>query len=487
MGLQQGHATQRREFHDNGVLGLASTWTGAGQMPTDGARLGRRWRLRWALTRNLATLGTGLGRFLMAGARVIAAHGAEGVAVPLGVLEILRRAHVVVEREEVFSVKQARPSTHNLLELDNVVHGTHQHDVPHVAGIHARREFLRRGQDGGAQQVIVLEQLEHLFSLVAIIGSDAFTVVAVGHFLVLINHRSDFQRMHLGVAEDDGLFVWVDFVQQLLDAVLVTLPHVDVAVVEVLLGIGLVLLNLAHHAVVGVIGVGIDITRSKPHAVGRQEAVFNALLQGVTIHGLAKVVVGVGVDLAAWRRSHTQLHGGIKPVHQFAPLALVVGAATMALVDDDEVKEVPGPLHVVRGLAALGTAHDGLENREIQVAGGGQLAAQGARTAGGAEPVGGDALHRVLVKLLKVVLGLVGQDVAVGDKQDAGLLVRSTGVPVGLIEFPADLEGRVGLSRSRGHGEQDALMVIGDGIQHSVDSDFLIVAGLTAAATVQGT
>ena len=484
MGLQQRQAAQRREFHDNGIL-LAWAVTGTRQVAANRARLGRRWRR--ALTRNLAALGARLGLRLVAGAWIVAAHGAEGVTVPLGVLEILGRAHEVVEREEIFPVKQAGAATHNLLELDNVIDGTHQHDVAHIAGIDACRELLRRGQDSGAQQVVVLEHPEHFFALVAIVGGDALTVVTVGHLLVLVDHRRDFQRMSLSVAEDDGLLVGTDFVQQLHHTMLVALTHVDAAVVEVLLGIGLVHLYLAHNAVIGVVGVVIDVAGGEPHAVRRQEAVLDALLEGVTIDGLAEVVVGIGVDLATRRGRHAQLHGGLKPVHQLAPLTLVVGAATVALVDNHEVKEIVRPLLVVWRITAFRTAHDSLEDGKIQVTRRGQFAAQGTRAAGGTQAVGGDALHSVLVKLLKVVLGLVRQDVAVSDEQDARLLRRATGVPVGLVQFPADLEGGVGLARARCHGEQDALFVVGDGIQHGVDGDFLIVAGLAAAATVQGT
>ena len=115
-------------------------------MTADGARLGRRWRRAFA--RNLAAFGTGFRLRFVAGARVVAAHGAEGIAIPLGILEILGRAHKVVEREEIFAVEQAGAASHNLLELDDVIDGAQQHDVAHVAGIHARREFLRRGEDG---------------------------------------------------------------------------------------------------------------------------------------------------------------------------------------------------------------------------------------------------------------------------------------------------------------------------------------------------
>jgi hypothetical protein len=44
--------------------------------------------------------------------------------------------------------------------------------------------------------------------------------------------------------------------------------------------------------------------------------------------------------LALGRGGQAELHGGLEVLQDAAPVALVVGAAPVALVDDDEIEEV---------------------------------------------------------------------------------------------------------------------------------------------------
>ena len=74
----------------------------------------------------------------------------------------------------------------------------------------------------------------------------------------------------------------------------------------------------------------------------------------------------------------------------------------------------------------------------------------------------------------EVVVGLVGEDVAVGEEEDAGAAVGSA-VPIGgssgLEEFPGDLEGDGGLAGAGSEGEEDAVLAGGDGFQDVFDGD----------------
>ena len=49
-------------------------------------------------------------------------------------------------------------------------------------------------------------------------------------------------------------------------------------------------------------------------------------------------------------------------------------------------------------------------------------------------------------------------------------------VPAAVKELPRDLKGDEGLAGAGGEREQDALLVGGDGLQHALDGDVLIVA-----------
>ena len=93
-----------------------------------------------------------------------------------------------------------------------------------------------------------------------------------------------------------------------------------------------------------------------------QEAVVDAFLERIHEHGIAKVGVGVGVVGALRRGGQAKLHGGREVVEDRAPGAFIVGAAAVALVDDDEVEEVGRVLTKVRGPARA--AHEGLKDGE---------------------------------------------------------------------------------------------------------------------------
>ncbi len=87
---------------------------------------------------------------------------------------------------------------------------------------------------------------------------------------------------------------------------------------------------------------------------------------------------------------------------------------------------------------------------------------------------GAELCHRGAERAEVVHHGLVDEDVAVGEEEDALL-------PPGLPQPPDDLEGGVGLAGAGGHHEQDAVLALGDRLDGPVDGDALVVARLLAA------
>ena len=134
----------------------------------------------------------------------------------------------------------------------------------------------------------------------------------------------------------------------------------------------------------------------------------------------------------------------------------------MALVNDDEIEEVLGELLVDVGL--LFSAGDGLIEAEIDLEGLVHRAV-------------GDLRHRGAEGLEVVRLGLVGEDVAIYQEEDALFSPR-------LPQPPDDLEGGVGLAGAGGHDEQDAILAASDGIDGAIDGDELVVARRFAGAVV---
>src|ERR1035437_5562898 len=87
-----------------------------------------------------------------------------GLAVPLGVAEMVVRFYEVVDGEVVLAVVEARAATDDLLELDHRIDGAHQDDVADVAGVHAGGELLRGREDGGDGFFVVLEVAKMLLT-----------------------------------------------------------------------------------------------------------------------------------------------------------------------------------------------------------------------------------------------------------------------------------------------------------------------------------
>ena len=194
--------------------------------------------------------------------------------------------------------------------------------------------------------------------------------------------------------------------------------------------------------------------------VGGEEAVGDALPQRVGVDRVAEVL-DVGDVLGFLRRGGEADLGGRREVFEhLAPGGIIGGAAAVALVHDDEVEEVGREL-LVDVLLFLG-AGDGLVEAEVDLE-------------GLVDRAVGDLGHRLTERLEVVGLGLVGEDVAVDEEEDAFLGAR-------LPQPPDDLEGGVGLAGAGGHDQQDAVLAAGDGLDRAVDGDELVVAGRLAAS-----
>ena len=88
-------------------------------------------------------------------------------------------------------------------------------------------------------------------------------------------------------------------------------------------------------------------------------------------------------------------------------------------------------------------------------------------------------------KAEKALYAWFGEDVAVGEEQDARPARRlAAQVPAAVEQLPGDLEGDERLARAGGQREQDALLPVGDRLQHALDGDVLVVAALEVAALV---
>ncbi len=250
------------------------------------------------------------------------------------------RLHEVVNREVILPVVEPRAAPDDLLKLNHGIDRPHQHDVADVPGVHAGREFLRRGQDGGDGLLVVLKITQPLLAPLSVVRRHAHAVIWVFARLELIDEVAHQQRVGLVRAEDQRLFVLVDLRQEDFHALLFAFADLDAAV-EVRFLVKLARLDLAfHHGVGGGVNVVINRRLNLLHLERREEAVVDPFLERVDIDRLAEVGVGVHVVLPFRRRGQAELHRRREVIEDAAPVAFVVRAAAMALINDDEIEEV---------------------------------------------------------------------------------------------------------------------------------------------------
>ena len=190
--------------------------------------------------------------------------------------------------------------------------------------------------------------------------------------------------------------------------------------------------------------------------VGSEEAVFDALLEFVSVNRLSEVGDVGGVFRFLRSGSEADLDRSIKVVEDFPPCGIFGGAATVALIDNDEVKEVSG---------------DAFEDFILLVGTGERLIEAEVDLVGWIDLSVFDLGHDRAEGLEVIDEGLVGEDVSINEKESA------LGSPC-LPESPNDLEDGVGLACARGHDEEETAVAFGNGFHDAVDRLALVVAGL---------
>ncbi len=400
--------------------------------------------------------------------------------VPFGVVEVLVGLHEVVDGEVVFAFKGAGAASDDLLELDDGADHSQQDDVTDVAGIDAGGELLGGGEDSGDGFLVVLKGAQVLFAEAAVVGGDADAVVGVGADFVLIDQVADGQGVVLGGAEHQGLFILVNHPHEELNPVAFALFDFDDAV-EVGFGVDAIALHFSfQHVIVGAVEVFVEGGFDLPHFEGGEEAVVDAVFEGVSINGLAEVGIGVSVVFPFGGSGEAELHRWREVFQNGAPGALVFSPAPVAFVDDDEVEEVGGIIAKVGGGVArlVFARHEGLKDGEEDTTVFGHAAPlfDGVRV---------DANQGIVGEGGEGVVGLVGKDVAIGQEQNARAASGfAAEVPAALKEFPGELEGDEGFAGAGSHGQQNSVTPFANGLQHMLNGVVLIVAGFPGAAAV---
>ena len=203
--------------------------------------------------------------------------------------------------------------------------------------------------------------------------------------------------------------------------------------------------------------LGIDVQCDLDDLVGSEEAVVDALLQGVGVERIAEIL-GAGNLLGFLGcGGEADVGGAFEVFEDLAPLAVFAGAAAMALIDDDEIEEVRAELLVGVVVAVLAVG-ESLVKREVDVVGRVDLLVL-------------DDGHRVLEVAEVAADGLVDQRGAVRQKEDA---LFQAALPKAID----DLERGVGLPGARRHHEEVAVVafVLGNRLDGAIDGDLLVVA-----------
>ena len=259
-------------------------------------------------------------------------------------------------------------------------------------------------------------------------------------------------------AEYDGLGKAVVFFQKASD----TLRHgggalIDNEVFVVILGVVLPVLDLVPVDVVlssrGSPTFQVFIQADTEDFVRSEEAVVDTLFQTICINGFAEVRDIGYLFCFLGCSSHTDLRGAVEIFEYPAPTGVLLGAATVTLINDDEVEEIR--LKCTERLFVLITSQLLIEG-QVQFIGAVQLFAL-------------DFRHDLCKRLEVLLHGLVNEDIAVSKEQD---LFLATGFPKAVD----DLKRSIGLAGTGRHNEEDTILPTGYCINGAVDGDTLIVA-----------
>ena len=211
-----------------------------------------------------------------------------------------------------------------------------------------------------------------------------------------------------------------------------------------------------------------DVELHLDDAERSQEAVLDALVEAVDEEGLAEIAdVGLLCGLLG-RGRHADLRGGGEVLENTAPAAVCLRGAPVALVYDDEVKEIGREEFVLlrQGrvlvlLLAVGiAAGELLVEAEVDLVGSQAVAVIAGEV---------DLVHHGAERREVLLDGLVHQEVAIRQVEHAVAQAAAQ-------QSPHDLESRVGFARTRGHHQQQATPPGRNGIQRAVDSHALVIA-----------
>ena len=193
-----------------------------------------------------------------------------------------------------------------------------------------------------------------------------------------------------------------------------------------------------------------------------QETVVDPLLEGIGVDGVAEVRERRNVARLLRRRRQSEVDRGVEVVEHLAPRARLPRAPSVALVDHDQSEEDLREL-LVDVLVILGP-RDRLIEGEVDLVGRVRHAVA-------------DLSHHLSEGLEVVGDGLVGEDVAIDEEEDAL-------DPLRFPQPPDDLKGRVGLAGARRHDEQRAPISARYGLDGRLDGVALVVARFLASVVV---
>ena len=409
------------------------------------------WRKRW-----------------LAGAWLIDLHG---IAVESRIGEQLGRFLEIEDGEPVLVkvLVDARSATDDLLEFSHGLDALIQHNELAGLGVHAGGHQLAGGGNHRVAFFRVDEVIQLGFAFLFVTGNPHHVFAVLFHSLRVQVYQG--LAHAFGVvdvfAEHDGFLVRVGLFQEFghlhgdhFGALLQNQLAVEILLVVDAVFDQLTVLVGLPLAWAPALQVAIQVDAHD--FVGCQEAVFDALLQGVGVNRFAEVV-DVG-DFPGFLGSGGQADVGSRReiIQNLTPGGVHGGAAPVALVDHHQVEEVRREL-LVDVLLVL-AAGNGLVERQVNLVGRVNRSV-------------GDLGHGLAEGLEIIVLGLVYQNVAVGQEQDAFLLL-------GLPQPPDYLEGGERLAGAGGHHQQNAVLPAGHSLYGAVDGDGLVIAGCAATAVI---
>ena len=300
------------------------------------------------------------------------------LAVEVGIGEVVGRTPKINQREiELLGVLvNAGAAPDDLLEFRHGADGTVEHDEAAGLGIHAGREQTRRRHEDGILCFRV-DEVPELRLALGVASRDAHdvAVILVAQVFVLVDQGLPHARgMFFIHAKDDGLLEAVaallqevgDLLGDELGAVVDDERAVEVLrVVDAVFDFVAVAVRLAP---LRPVAFDIDVDMDLDDLVRRKEAVLDALLERVGVNRLPEIM-NVGDVLGFLRRGREPDLGRAREVFEnLAPGGIVGGAATMTLVDDDQVKKARREFP--EELLAFLRPGDGLIEAEIDLVGG---------------------------------------------------------------------------------------------------------------------